>query len=50
VRQLIDAIEKRIGELGLRADPARESEHLTEITVYAAALATTQMKGKVVQP
>ena len=50
VRHLIEAIEKRIGELGLRTDPARESEHLTEITVYAAALATTHMKGKVVQP
>jgi len=50
VRHLIEAIEKRIGELGLRADPSRESEHLTEITVYAAALATTHMKGKVVQP
>jgi hypothetical protein len=50
VKRLIDAIEKRIGELGLRADPSRESEHLTELTVYAAALATNHMKGKIVQP
>lgn len=51
VKRLVEAIEKRTCELALRADPGRESEHLTELTVYAAALAMNYMsKGKFVQP
>jgi len=51
VRKLIEAIETRIGELGLRADPGRESEHLAEITAYATALAMNFItRGKFVQP
>jgi len=50
IRKLLEAMEKRIGELGLVADPTRASEHLAEITVYATALAMNISKGKVVQP
>jgi hypothetical protein len=51
IKQLVEAIEKRIGELGLLADRTRESEHLTEIAVYATALATNYMtRGKFIQP
>jgi hypothetical protein len=51
IKQLLEAIEKRIGELRLVADRTRESEHLTEITVYATALATNYLtRGKFIQP
>jgi hypothetical protein len=51
IRKLLEEIEKRIGELGLRADPRREAEHLTEITVYASALVMNYMtRGKFIQP
>jgi hypothetical protein len=51
VKKLIEAIENRIGELGLLTDSKRESEHLAEITVYASALAMNYLtNGKFVQP
>ena len=51
VKKLMEAIEKRIGELGLRADPKREPEHLAELTAYATALAMNYMtRGKFIQP
>ena len=51
VKKLIEAIEKRIGELELRVDARRESEHLAEITAYATALAMNYItRGKFVQP
>ena len=51
IKKLVEAIETRIGELALRADAAREPEHLAEITVYATTLATNYMtRGKFVQP
>jgi len=51
VKKLIEAIETRVGELGLRVDTERESDHLAEITVYATTLATNYMtRGKFVQP
>lgn len=51
IKKLVEAVEARIGELGLRADRAREAEHLAEITVYATTLATNYMtRGKFVQP
>lgn len=43
VKQLMGEIEKRVGELGLRSDTRRESEHLAELTVYATTLATNSM-------
>ena len=51
IKQLIDAISKRVGDLGLRTDTRREAEHLAELTVYATTLATNYMtRGKFVQP
>jgi hypothetical protein len=51
VKRLLEAIEKRSGELGLFIDPRRETEHLAEITVYASALAMNYLtNGKFVQP
>jgi len=38
IRKLVDLIEKRCGELGLVVDPKRESEHLSEFTVFATTL------------
>ena len=39
-----------MGELGLRADVKCEKEHLTEVTVYATALAMNYLtRGKFVQ-
>ena len=39
IRRIVEAMTKRSGELGLRADRKREAEHLAEITAYAATLA-----------
>jgi Putative zinc-binding metallo-peptidase len=51
VKRLVDAIETRVGELGLMTDTKREAEHLAEITVYASALAMNYLtNGKFVQP
>jgi hypothetical protein len=51
IKKLVEAIEARIGELGLRVDTDREPEHLAEITVYATTLATNYMtRGKFVHP
>jgi hypothetical protein len=51
IRKLIDTIERRIGELNLRADTRREAEHLAELTAYATTLALNYMtRGKFVQP
>ncbi len=47
VRRLAEAIEKRAGELRLYADTQRTSEHLTNVAVYATALAANYMaRGK----
>jgi hypothetical protein len=51
IKTLIDTIEKRAGELDLRADKNRSAEHLAEVTAYATALAMTYVtKGKFIQP
>lgn len=51
IKRLIEVIEKRIGEMGLFADRQRGTEHLTNITSYATALAMNYMaRGKFVQP
>ena len=51
IKTLIDSIEKRAGELDLRADKNRNAEHLAEVTAYATALAMTYVaKGKFIQP
>ena len=51
VKRLLELIEKRVGELGLFADVSRESEHLTNVTVYATTLAVNYVtRGKFIQP
>ena len=51
IKTLMDTIEKRAGELDLRADKAHNAEHLAEITAYATALVMTYVtKGKFIQP
>jgi len=51
IKTLVDNIEKRSGELDLRADKTRSAEHLAEVTAYATALVMTYVaKGKFIQP
>ena len=51
IRRLIQAIEKRVGELGLYVDAGREQEHLTNVTAYVATLVMNYMaRGKFAQP
>lgn len=39
VKQLMDAMETRLRAMNLRADRARESEHVTEMAAYATSVA-----------
>jgi len=49
VRTLVESIENRVAELELKAETQREKEYLTEITVYATALAMNYVaRGKFV--
>jgi hypothetical protein len=49
VKKLVEAIEARVAELALRADVKLEKDYLTEITVYATALAMNYIaRGKFV--
>jgi hypothetical protein len=49
-KKLVESIESRVNELGLRADVKLEKDYLTEITVYATALAMNYVtRGKFVQ-
>ncbi len=51
VKKLVELIEKRIADLKLFADSAREPEHLANLTAYATALAMNYLiKEKSVQP
>jgi hypothetical protein len=51
VRRLVESIEARVGELGLRAAVRSEKENLTEVTAYTTALAMNYLaRGKFVQP
>jgi hypothetical protein len=51
VKRLVEAICKRVEELGLRVDVRRESEYLTDFTVYTTALAMNYlMRGKFIHP
>ncbi len=51
VKRLVESIEARVGELGLRAAVRSEKENLTEVTAYATALAMNYLaRGKFVQP
>jgi hypothetical protein len=50
VKKLVESMENRVAELGLKAEIAREKEYLTEITVYATALAMNYVaRGKFVE-
>jgi hypothetical protein len=43
----VESICKRVEDLGLRVDVRRESEHLTEFTVYTTALSMNYLiRGK----
>jgi hypothetical protein len=49
VKKLVESIENRVGELQLKAEAQKEKEYLTEITVYATALAMNYVtRGKFV--
>ena len=51
VKELVEAIVDRVEQLRLFAEVRCEREHLTEITVYATALAMNYLtRGKFVQP
>src|SRR5258706_342242 len=50
VKNLVEAIEKRLADLGLKADLSYEKQHLTELTVFCTALAMNYLsRGKFVQ-
>jgi len=49
VKKLVESIENRVADLQLKAEIEREKEYLTEITVYATALAMNYVtRGKFV--
>jgi hypothetical protein len=51
VKRLVESIEAKVSDLGLRADMKCEREHLTELTVYATALAMNYItRGKFISP
>jgi len=51
IKKLVESIASRVEEMGLRADVRLEKEHLTEVAVYATALAMNYLtRGKFVQP
>jgi putative zinc-binding metallo-peptidase len=51
IKELVEAVATRVGELQLRADTRREKEHLAEVTAYTTALAMNYVtRGKFVQP
>ncbi len=51
VKLLVESICKRVEDLGLRVDVRRESDYLTEFTVYTTALSMNYLvRGKFVHP
>jgi len=51
VKRLVEAIGKRAEELDLRVEVRRESEYLTEFTVYVTALSMNYLtRGKFIHP
>jgi hypothetical protein len=51
IKELVEAVTTRVGELGLQADTRREKEDLAEVTAYTTALAMNYVtRGKFVQP
>ena len=50
VRKLMEAVEKRSDELGLKVDRRREAEHLSEFTVFVTTLVMNHLaRGKTFQ-
>ena len=50
IKKLVDAIEKRSGELKLRVESENEKQNLTEVTVFCTALAMNYLsRGKFIQ-
>jgi hypothetical protein len=51
VKRLVEAISKRVEDLGLRVDVQRESDYLAEFTVYTTALSMNYLvRGKFIHP
>jgi hypothetical protein len=51
VKRLVEAICKRVEDLGLRVDARREPEYLTEFTAYTTALTMNYLvRGKFIHP
>jgi hypothetical protein len=51
VKKLVETIEAKVNDLGLRADIQCDREYLTEVTVYATALAMNYItRGKFILP
>jgi Putative zinc-binding metallo-peptidase len=51
VKRLVEAICKRVEDLGLRVDVRRESDYLMEFTVYTTALSMNYLvRGKFIHP
>jgi len=51
VKRLVETIEAKASDLGLRADIKCEREYLTEVSVYATALAMNYItRGKFILP
>ena len=51
VKRLVEAICKRVEDLGLLVDVRRESDYLTELTVYTTALSMNYLvRGKFIHP
>jgi hypothetical protein len=51
VKKLVETIETRLNDLGLRAEARREAEYVAEITAYATTLAMNYLnRGKFIQP
>lgn len=51
VKSLVESIGARVADLKLSADVRSENDHLTEVTVYATALAMNYLtRGRFVQP
>jgi hypothetical protein len=51
VKKLVEALEAKVTDLGLRADVKCEREYLTEVSVYATALAMNYItRGKFILP
>ena len=51
VKRLVESIENRVAELDLRTAVANQTDNLSEVSVYATALAMNYLtRGKFVQP